>query len=259
MDSRKNRTPAVLRTWGQNPHYHPHIHFIVPAGALMPNNEWKHSRSRGKYLFKVELLSYVFRTRFIEGAQELIKNGTITGKIPQGPYTKDWVVYAKQPFGGPQKVIKYLTRYAHRTAISNERILKVGGATVTFSWKDYKQDYKKQTSTLSGGVFLGLFCQHTLPPGFTRIRHYGLISSASKVKSLPLIRKALKITPCPKVSIKPGLNSMLGRMGIIPGKCRCCGRKMVVVETLPNHFQNNQRALPQSSAGQDIFNQCPFV
>lgn len=250
---------AVLHTWGQNLQYHPHIHFIVPAGALMPDNKWKHSRSRGKYLFKVDLLSDVFRTRFIQGVYGLIKNGVITGKIPQGLYNKDWVVYAKQPFGGPKQVINYLSRYTHRTAISNERIINIDDASVTFTWKDYKQDYKKQTTTLKGEDFLGLFCHHILPPGFTRIRHYGFLSSAAKVKSLTLIRKALKITPYPKVPITPDLNIILARMGIIPGKCRCCGGNMVVVEILPNHFRINQRAPPQSFDYQHKYKHYTFL
>jgi hypothetical protein len=250
---------AILLTWGQNLHFHPHIHFIIPAGALMRDNKWKHSRSRGKYLFKVELLSNVFRTRFIEGTQDLISNGAITGKIPRGLYNNDWVVYAKQPFGGPKQVINYLGRYTHRTAISNERIINVDGTTVTFTWKDYKHNYKKQTTTLRGEDFLGLFCRHILPPGFTRIRHYGFLSSAAKIKSLALIRKALKVCSPPKTPAKPSFDILLARMGIIPGKCRSCGGNMVVIESLPNQFRKNQRAPPLPLDRKNIFSNQTLV
>jgi len=186
---------AILHTWGQNLHYHPHLHFILPAGALMPSGKWKHSRNRGKYLFKVDQLSSVFRARFVEKTREMAGKKIIKGKVPGNLFDKDWVAYAKRPFGGPSQVIRYLSRYTHRTAISNERILHVNQEKVTFSWKDYRHNYKKQVTTLNGSDFLNLFCQHILPQKFTRIRHYGYLSSAAKGKALPLIRKALKAAP----------------------------------------------------------------
>lgn len=157
---------AILHTWGQNLSYHPHLHWIIPAGALMPSGKWKHSRNRGKYLFKVNHLSSVFRARFVEKTRELIRQKRIKGKLPSNLFDKDWVVYAKRPFGGPGQVIKYLSRYTHRSAISNERILNVDHQTVTFSWKDYRNNYKKQVTTLDGADFLNLFCQHYLSRQF---------------------------------------------------------------------------------------------
>ena len=158
----------------------------------MPNKKWKHSRNRGKYLFKVTQLSSVFRARFVEQARQLVKEKQITGTIPRNLFDKDWVVFAKQPFGGAKQVVNYLGKYTHRTAISNDRILLVNNKQIIFSWKDYKNNYARQTTTLSGENFLQLFCLHILPAGYTRIRHYGFLSSASKNKSLPIIRQCLK-------------------------------------------------------------------
>ena len=207
---------AILHTWGQNLQYHPHVHFIVPAGALMPDNKWKHSRNRGKYLFKVEQLSEVFQARFVEKVRKLEKEKAITGKVPENLFDKNWVVYAKQAFGGPRQVISYLGRYTHRTAISNDRILAVNHETVTFTWKDYKNNYARKTTTLPGEEFLRLFCMHILPFGFTRIRHYGFLSSASKRKSLAIIRADLHSSPPCETSQRPWQEIAFEKMGIKP-------------------------------------------
>jgi len=236
---------AILHTSGQNLRFHPHVHFIVPAGALMFNRKWKHSRNRGKYLFKVEQLSGVFRARFVEQLRKLRAEKLVMGKIPRGLFDKEWVVYAKQPFGGPRQIIRYLSRYTHRTAISNERILTVDREKVTFSWKDYSNNYARQVTPLDGQEFLRLFCMHILPPGYTRIRHYGFLSSAAKGKSLDIIRKALRAQPAPpKTGGKPLKEIALERMGIKPGICKCCGQRMVVVEIIPNRYRKKQRAPP---------------
>ena len=235
---------AILHTSGQNLNYHPHLHLIVPAGALMPNGKWKHSRKRGKYLFKVDQLSDVFSARFVKQIRILKKSVSISGQIPNGLFDKDWVVYAKQPFGGAKQVINYLSRYTHRTAISNDRIKDVDDKIVTFTWKDYKNNYAKQTTTLPGEKFLRLFCMHILPPDFTRIRHYGFLSSASKRKSLAIIRASLNATPTCVTTKKPWQEIAFERMGIRPGICNCCGGKMVIIETIPNRFVPGKRAPP---------------
>jgi len=241
----KTGATAILHTWGQNLHYHPHLHFIIPAGVLRGNGKWKHSRNRGKYLFNVKQLSKVFRARFVEKLRVLKKENKIEGTIPVTLFDKDWVVYAKQPFGGPKQVISYLGRYTHRTAISNDRILEVNETEVTFSWKDYSDNYAKKTTTLRGEEFLSLFIRHILPPGFTRIRHYGFLSSASKTKSLALIRKNLNTPATEKPSSKQRTLKALERMGYTPGRCTCCGGKMEIIQIVPNQFRNASRAPPK--------------
>ncbi len=235
---------AILHTCGQNLNYHPHLHLIVPAGAMMPNGKWEHSRKRGSYLFNVGQLSNVFRARFVEQTRMLEKTGAISGETPKGLFDKDWVVYAKQPFGGAKQVLDYLGRYTHRTAISNDRIINVSSKNVTFTWKDHKNGFARKTTTLPGERFLGLFCQHILPPGFTRIRHYGFLSSASKRKSLAIVRASLNVTHIPRPTKKTWQEIAFERMGISPGACKCCGGKMVIAGTIPNRFDHGKRAPP---------------
>lgn len=236
---------AILHTWGQKLNYHPHVHFIVPAGALLPNGKWKHSRKRGSYLFKVEQMSNVFRARFVESARKLRKEGKIRGEIPTGLFDNEWVVYAKQPFGGPKQVINYLGRYTHRTAISNDRILEVSPTHVKFAWNDYRNSYARKQTTLKGEDFLGLFTQHIMPHGYTRIRHYGFLSSASKQKSLPLVRASLGVSVAEVLPQAVKWQEIaMERMGIKPGVCKCCGGKMKMIVTLPNLFRKSSRAPP---------------
>jgi hypothetical protein len=220
----------------------------------MDNNKWKNSRSRGKYLFRVEDLSNVFRARFMEEARKLVKKKEIKGIVPGNLFDKDWVVYAKQAFGGPKQVIKYLGRYTHRTAISNDRIKEVNDNEVTFTWKDYHNNYAGRTTSLPGEMFLRLFCMHILPPGFTRIRHYGFLSSASKTKSLAIIRAVLKVNHAPVNNTKKWQDIVFERMGIKPGVCKCCGGNMVVVESFPNRFRARQRAPPLEACYKNIMN-----
>lgn len=234
---------AILHTWGQNLNYHPHLHFIVPAGVLLKNNQWKSTKSKGKYLFEVKQLSHVFRAKFVAGARELSKSKLIVGRIPNNLFVKKWVVYAKRPFGGPKNVIKYLSRYTHRTAISNDRIIEINSSEVTFTWRDYKHNYQKKTTVLKGEDFLNLFTQHILPSGFTRIRHYGFLSSAAKSKSLALIRKALKVEAPLKLSKEEITAKALQNMGIQQGICSC-GGKMNIIKTLVNKFRVGSRAPP---------------
>lgn len=234
---------AILHTWGQNLNYHPHLHFIVPAGVLLKSNQWKSTKSKGKYLFDVKQISNVFRAKFVEGARKLLHDKLIEGRVPNNLFVKNWVVYAKHPFGGPQNVIKYLSRYTHRTAISNDRIIEVNSSEVTFSWRDYKHNYKKKITTLNGEDFLNLFCQHILPPGFTRIRHYGFLSSAAKNKSLKIIRKALRVKAPPQLSKEEKTAKAIQNMGIQRGICKC-GGKMHIIKTIANSFRIKSRAPP---------------
>ncbi len=240
---------AILHTWGQNLRYHPHLHLIVPGGALMENGTWSFSKSKGKYLFDVKQLSDVFRARFVKKLRAMIIDKQVKGVVPLGLFDKDWVVYAKKAFGSPSQVISYLGRYTHRTAISNDRILAVNQKEVTFTWLDYNKDYARQETTLKGQEFLRLFCQHILPSGFTRIRHYGFLSSASKTKSLAIIRAFLEAVP-PKDKLEKTLQERIfEKMGINPGICKCCGGKMLIVEIIPNRFRTNKRAPPLKNQG----------
>lgn len=175
---------AVLHTWGQGLSLHPHLHCIVPAGGLTKNKKWKATKSKGKYLFPVKAMGKVFKARFIAAlSKEEQLNPTLREKL----FAKPWVVYAKQPFYGPKQVIEYLGRYTHKIAISNHRIKSLDNDQVTFSYKDYRKGGKKGLMKLGQKEFIRRFALHILPKGFTRIRHYGILSSSSKITCKKII------------------------------------------------------------------------
>jgi len=234
---------AILHTWGQNLSYHPHLHLIVPAGGITRNNKWKSSKANGTFLFPVDQMSSVFRAQMVDALRQYVSLNTISVKpgLFNSLFDKQWVVYAKPPFGGPKQVLSYLGRYTHRVAISNNRILNVDNKQVTFSWLDYNQDYKTIITSIDGKNFLQRFCLHILPTGFTRIRHYGFLSSASKSKSLALIRAYFCVdNPVKQIAIWQQI--AVSRMGISPHCCRTCGAIMVVTRILPHRFHNRIRA-----------------
>lgn len=177
----------VLHTWGSNLSYHPHVHCIVPGGGVAVNDKWRQVKAKGKYLFPVRALSKVFRGKFIEQlklfcAEQGLDNIDV---LIKELYAKDWVVYTKPPFGGAQGVIKYLARYTHNTAISHHRIKSYDAKTVQFGYKDYRHGNQSKVMTLESYEFVRRFTMHLLPKGFTRIRHYGILSSQWKSRIFP--------------------------------------------------------------------------
>lgn len=179
---------GVLHTWGQNLSLHPHLHCIVPSGGVTRSGQWKSTRVKGKYLFPVKSMSKVFRARFVTELNQQVPLSTETKKVI---FSKSWVIYAKQPFYGPKQVIEYLGRYTHKIAISNHRIKGISKGKVTFSMKNYRNGGKHQVITLTEQEFIRRFSLHILPKGFTRIRHYGILSSSSKKKNKVQIDQTL--------------------------------------------------------------------
>lgn len=173
---------SVLHTWGQNLTLHPHVHMIVPGGGIDDTGLWKQVKGKGKYLFPVKAMSTVFKHKYMEAFVLFLKssNLVIDKAMRETLYSKDWVVYAKQPFAGPQQVIEYLGRYTHKVAISNHRISNIENGKVTFSYKDYADGSKQKAMTLDAEEFLRRFCMHILPQGFRKIRHYGFLSNRSR-------------------------------------------------------------------------------
>ena len=179
---------SILHTWGQNLSLHPHIHCIVPGGGITPNKKWKYARGKGKYLFPVKAMSKVFRARFAEGLRKELKlDNTLFRKL----FSRNWVVYSKRPFYGPEQVIEYIGRYTHKVAISNHRLQNVEKGKVTFTAKDYRRGGKKYPVTLTDQEFIRRFAQHILSKGFPKIRYYGILSSTSKGKTIPLLQQQL--------------------------------------------------------------------
>ncbi len=198
---------SVLHTWGQNLSYHPHLHCIVTGGGL----DKAHSNfvtSNSKYLMPVEVLSRVFRGKFKFYLKKAIKNPLINFTLPLSTssedayfynliksfYRHDWVVYAKPSFDNPQAVLKYLSNYTHRIAISNYRIISLEDGMVTFCYKDYKDDSKKKIITLTAVEFIRRFLMHILPHGFVKIRHYGLLCNRYRKEHLKLCRKLIGVS-----------------------------------------------------------------
>jgi hypothetical protein len=194
---------AILHTWGQNLSLHPHLHCIVPAGGALKSGSWKHSKYNRKFLFPVKALSKMFRAKFVH----LLRKSNI--KINQSTYdalfTKNWIVYAKKPFGKPENVIEYLGRYSHKVAISNHRILNVNtrNNSVKFSAKNYRKGGQKSMIEISMTDFIKRFQLHILPKRFTRIRHYGCLSSSWKKDKLPRIQAVLLKKQAPYLQNQP--------------------------------------------------------
>jgi len=179
---------TILHTWGQNLSLHPHLHCIVPGGGISPSEKWKHTRGKGRYLFPVKAMGKVFRARFVEG---LRKEMELDDGFYKKLFKKSWVVYCKRPFFGPPQVLEYIGRYTHKIAISNHRIKDIENDSITFIAKDYRHGGKKHPVTLSDHEFIRRFSLHILPKGFTRIRHYGILSSTLKKKIIPLLQEQL--------------------------------------------------------------------
>jgi hypothetical protein len=233
-----------LHTWGQNLQYHPHLHLVVPAGGITQNNRWKPAKGDGSFLFPVDQLSNVFRAKMVEALRSYVRTENIktaTGLF-NSLFEKKWVAYAKPPFAGPKQVLSYLGRYTHRVAISNNRILQVDDKQVTFSWHDYHQDYRQIIITINGTEFLKRFSLHILPLGFTRIRHYGFLSSAAKTKALAALREYFCLPPRSEYIKIEWQAIARDRMGIEVQCCKKCGHVMQIIRVIPDCFHRPIRA-----------------
>lgn len=196
---------GILHTWGQNLLHHPHVHFVVAGGGINPQGQWVGCHPG--FFLPVRVLSRLFRRLFLERLQQAfaqkrlqffsdmqsLAEPSVWTTYLAPLKTAEWVVYAKKPFGGPRQAIDYLGRYTHRVAISNDRILGVSSAQVTFQRRDYRsqQKYKSRTMTVTAEEFIRRFLIHTLPPGFQRIRYFGLLSNRFRKEKLALCRKLL--------------------------------------------------------------------
>lgn len=229
----------VLHTWKQDLGRHVHVHALVAGGALSDTGEWINPKKG--FLFPVRALSKVFRGKFVAGLDDLRRQGHLPDfldpsawqALKQALYAHDWVVYAKQPLGGPQAVLEYLGRYTHRVAISNERIIGIANDQVAFRVRADAEG-RKRTLRLPGGEFIARFLLHVLPSGFKRIRHYGLLSPARKKVGLAAARSALAVPP-PEPVIIESVAAFLCRVARLESMCcpHCGGQLLVTVTLLP--------------------------
>ncbi len=205
---------AILHPWGQNLALHPHIHCLVPAGGITKNNKWRNTKNDGKFLFPVKALAKVFRGKFTDGLVKFHKHHIIKLEQPfienkkylHPLYKKKWAVYAKLPLYNAQQVVNYIGRYSHRIAISSHPIKDIENDRVKFPAFDYRTS-KPGMVELAAADFLHRFSMHILPPGFMKIRHYGILSSRNKAIALDCARKSLQVTQTPDDSF-PDLSSL---------------------------------------------------
>ena len=243
---------AVLHTWGSAMTHHPHIHMIVPGGGISPDGQ-RWISSRPAFLLPVRVLGALVRRLFLSRLLELHEAGRLAclGTLAAladrrlflrhlAPVRKKrWVVYAKPPFSGPEAVLAYLSRYTHRVAISNRRLIAFDEKGVTFRYKDYRRDGpdRQRVMTLASHEFIRRFLLHVLPRGFHRIRHYGLLAGATRKACIARARELLAVAPPPE-PIK----------GAEPPDrlppCPCCGGRMTIIETFERWRQ--PRAPPQA-------------
>ena len=201
---------AVLHTWGQALHHHPHLHCIVPGGGLSPD-QTRWIACRPGFVLPVRVLSRRFRTLFLErlraafAAGELRFSGALAALAGSETFAErldglrgiEWVVYAKRPFAGPEQVLAYLGRYTHRVALANSRLIQLADGQVSFTWKDYRHEGKTKVMTLAAGEFIRRFLLHAVPDRFHRIRHVGLLANGHRTAKLALCR-ALLAAPTPE-------------------------------------------------------------
>lgn len=234
----------VLHTWKQDLGRHVHVHALVAGGALAADGSWV--RTKRGFLFPVKALSAVYRGKFMAALDAVHKAGVLRHDATQSHTSwrnlfaalrrHDWVVYAKQPLGGPAQVLEYLGRYTHRVAISNERILSMEGNNVRFRMRDSANGNRKKVMRLEAGKFIGRFMQHILPGNFKRIRHYGLLGPAHKAANLAAARKALEM-PAPEPLVVESLEAFMRRVASIEWQdCPHCreGQFRVIRAILPN-------------------------
>jgi len=237
----------VLHTWGSALTHHPHVHGIVPGGGLAPDGKtWV--ACRPGFFLPVRVLSRLFRRRFLEELLRVHQAGKLqffgehaaladaqAFKAWLTPLRQcEWVVYAKRPFAGPQAVLAYLSRYTHRVAISNSRLLALDEHGVTFRWKDYRAKGKSRhkAMTLAPEEFMRRFLLHVLPGGFHRIRHYGLLANGARKTNLALARELLHVLP--EQATHASKDDQAGELPIAAPPafvCRHCGHAMIILQT----------------------------
>jgi len=229
---------CVLHTWDQLLRSHFHLHCLIPGGALSSDRSaW--IPSRPKFLFRVEPLARVFRGKFLEGLKTLAAKGELARAslaTPEGfsrlldtLYGKDWIVYSKPPFSGPETVLDYLARYTHRVAISNHRIREVGEGEVAFSYRDRAHGDVVRTARLSAEEFLRRFLLHVLPDRLQRIRPYGFLANCAKKEALARCRAVLAAAPAPEPSVPASPEeAILTLTGIHIHRCPACGSPTLV-------------------------------
>jgi hypothetical protein len=243
---------AVLHTWGSALTHHPHAHVVVPGGgASLDGSRW--IACKPGFFLPVRVLSRLFRRLFLDGlaalneADRLLFFGELTPLADRKTFAAalaqlrrcEWVVYAKRPFAGPKAVLAYLSRYTHRVAIANARLIALEDKRVTFKWKDYriKSGDPRKTMTLAVDEFIRRFLLHVLPSGFHRIRHYGLFAGPKRAENIARLRELIAAGDTPALSNQHAAAASEGDARVVHSICPCCGGRMRVVEVFARDAQ----------------------
>jgi Putative transposase/Transposase zinc-binding domain len=250
---------SVLHTWGSAMTHHPHVHMIVPGGGLSADGStW--IACRPNFFLPVRVLSRLFRRLVIEmliaahDAGKLGFYGAHAGLVDAQAFAaflapllrSEWVVYSKKPFGGPEAVLAYLSRYTHRVAISNRRLLAANANTVSFTYKDYRVDGpdRFKVMTLATGEFIRRFLIHVLPRGFHRIRHYGLLANGQRAAN---VAKARELLAVPAPAVEPIPSATEGDAAHVHSRpCPCCGAQMIFIEVFGHWGEPKNRPTPKA-------------
>ena len=244
---------AVLHTWGSALTHHPHVHCIVPGGGIsLDGQHWV--ACRAGFFLPVRVLSRLFRRRFLDqlsaahhagrlqffGEQAALGEEKAFAAFLRPLRHRDWVVYAKRPFAGPEAVLAYLSRYTHRVAIANSRLIALDAQGVTFQYKDYRTKGRCRYTRmiLAVGEFMRRFLLHVLPPGFHRIRHYGLLASATRRHHLAHARELLALPSHPLIALPATADEAAGQDAgeQLACLCPCCGGTMIIIETFQRGY-----------------------
>jgi len=246
---------AVLHSWGSALTHHPHVHMIVPGGGLsLDHTRWIAARSN--FLVHVNVLARLFRGKMLamlvhaHDAGELKFFNSHAGLADKRTFKRfiaplrriKWVVYCKAPFAGPEQVLRYLSRYTHRVAISNRRLVAADSEAIAFRWKDYRVNGSERWKTmrLQPHEFIRRFLLHVLPKGFHRIRHYGLFASTNRAESIATARALLELAP-PAADPQEQPDVAPHTPRVLPYPCPCCGARMIVIETFAPGCQPSWR------------------
>ena len=241
----------VLHTWGSAMTHHPHVHGIVPGGGLSLDGEQWVSCKSGFFL-PVRVLSRLFRRLYLELLHDAFEHqhlsffGEFQSIEDEVAFTVwlnsfrkiEWVVYAKRPFAGPEAVLAYLSRYTHRVAIANSRLVAMDEKTVSFKWKNYRVEAQRRhrTMTLTKSEFIRRYLLHVLPDGFHRIRHYGLIANTRRKSNLAKVRDLLKVPPPIEPVDQTTEDEITTNEQSPTFVCPHCGSAMEVIEVLPHMY-----------------------
>jgi len=254
---------SVLHTWGSALTHHPHVHMIVPGGGFsLDGQSW--ISCRPNFFLPVRVLSRLFRRLLLHKLAAAHKAGELQffgnhAKLADAKAfaaylaplrSREWVVYSKRPFGGPEEVLRYLARYTHRVAISNRRLIACNEKGVTFKWKDYRVEgvERYKVMTLGTDEFIRRFLMHVLPAGFHRIRYYGMLTSSKRAENVARARELLALAPVIPIDVIKAASPEKNEQQTAKHPCPCCGGSMIIMETFARGCHPKHKPTPAPQA-----------